>query len=192
MRRLKIDEKTLASQPQITPLLQQCGIQPARIIEVLRADSDDASLAAVAVWDQWTPANRNILGLEALAMAAGMSPRRLWELYSGANMMQSRELVGNMILNALPSIIAVTIKDAKRVKGLSSREHILKAARVLPTPKGSVINIGTPAAPDDEQEDEAPGGMLADADNFLMKASRAMGPKQLPAPEILEPEDEEE
>lgn len=195
LRRLDIDEKELAAQPQITPLLKQCGILPARVIEVLRADLDETARAVVALWDALTPANRNILGMEALAIAAGTTPRRLWEVYSGANMMQSRELVGNMILDSLPSIVAVTIKEAKKAKGTFSREHIYKAARVLPTPKGSVINIGTKGNQDEltEGDDDEPGGMLEDADTFMLKTSRAMGPKQLPAPkaEILAPEEDE-
>lgn len=190
LRRLKIDEKALAAQAQISPLLKQCGILPARVIEVLRADVDDAALAIVSIWDSLTPANRHLLGLEALAVAAGMTPRRLWELYSGANMMQSRELVGNMILNALPSIMAVTIRTAKKTDGYSSREHIYKAARVLPTPKGSVINIGTKGQDELESgdEDDGPGGMLEEADGFLMKASRAMSAKALPAPAVIDAE----
>lgn len=197
LRRLKVDAKELEAQPQIAPLLKQCGILPARVIEVLRADQDEASRAVVKLWDELTPANRNILGLEALAMATGITPRRLWEVYSGANMMQSREVVGNMILDSLPSIIAVTIKEARKAKGTFSREHILKAARVLPTPKGSVINIGTPRQDElpDGDGDDGPGGMLEGADDFLMRASRAMGAKALPAPaqpEILAPEDDEE
>jgi DNA-binding XRE family transcriptional regulator len=86
--RLKVDAAFLASQPQIAPLLKQCGITPARVIEVLRADENDASQAVVALWDSLTPANQRLLGPEALSVAAGLTPRRLWELYNGAIMMQ--------------------------------------------------------------------------------------------------------
>lgn len=190
--------EALNAQPQIAPLLKQCGILPARVIEVLRADQDEASLAVVKLWDSLTPANRNLLGLEALAMACQMTPRRLWELYNGANMMQSRESIGAMIADALPSIMRVTIKDAKKAKGFASREHIYKAARVLPTPKGSVINIGVPQGQQGELEDgdEPERRMLEGADDFLMKASRAMQGKALPAPakepEIIDAEIDEE
>ena len=110
--------------------------------------------------------------------------------------MQSRESIGAMIANALPEIMRVTIKDAKKVKGFASREHIFKAARVLPTPKGSVINIGVPQQQEDDggdDIDDAPGGLLEGADDFLMKASRAMA-KSLPAPkmEVMPPEDDGE
>lgn len=192
-----MDSEALSAQPQIAPLLKQCGILPTRVIEVLRADENGASQTMVALWDSLTRANQRILGLEALSMAAGLTPRRLWELYNGANLMQSRESIGAMIADALPAIMRVTIKDAKKVKGFASREHIFKAARVLPAPKGSVINIGVPQQPelDGGDDDDAPGGLLESSDDFLMKASRAMSLKALPAPaqpEILAPEDDDE
>ena len=176
--------------------MKQCGILPARLIEVLRADENGASQTVVALWDSLTRANQSLLGMDALAVAAGLTPRRLWELYSGASMVQSRESLGVLIAESLPTIMKVTIKEAKKVKGFSSREHIFKAARVLPTPKGSVINIGVPQQAelgkgddDDDFED------VESADDFLMRASRAMTTKALPAPpqpEILAPEEDED
>lgn len=180
------------AQPQIAPLLKQCGILPARVIEVLRADEDEGSLAAVKLWDTLTPANRNLIGLEGLAMASGITPRRLWELYSGATMMQTRESIGVMIANSLPGIMAVTLKDAKTKKGHLSREHVFKSARVLPTPKGSVINIGVPQAGELEPGDEPEGKLLEPADEFMMRASRAMTAKALPEPKQPEIIDAEE
>jgi hypothetical protein len=88
LRRLKVDVKFLESQPQISPLLKQSGILPARVIEVLRGDENGESQNLVALWDALTPANQKILGLEALSVAAGLTPRRLWELYNGASLMQ--------------------------------------------------------------------------------------------------------
>ena len=197
LQRLNVDPEYLASQPQIGPLLKQCGILPARLIEVLRADENEYSLKVVTLWDSLTRANQNLLGMEALSVAAGLTPRRLWELYSGASMVQSRESLGVLIAESLPTIMKVTIKEAKKVKGFSSREHIFKAARVLPTPKGSVINIGVPQQKELEAGHESDGDYddIESADDFLMRASRAMTAKALPAPaqpEILEPEEDEE
>lgn len=202
LKRLGVNVAFLNSQAQVTPLLKQCGILPARIIEVLRADHLDESRVVVGVWDSLTRAERGIIGMDALAVASGVTPRRLWEMYSGATMIQSRESLGVLIADSLPAIMKVTIKEAKKVKGYSSREHIFKAARVLPTPKGSVINIGVPNGKSEDDDDDgdddesAKGGMLESADDFLMRASRAMGAKALPAPtpepEILDPEEDEE
>jgi hypothetical protein len=199
LRRLGVNPEELRAQPKIYPLLKQCGILAARVIEVLRVDHQvEASQAVVAKWDKLSPATRSLLEpeiLEALAMASGLTPRRLWELYSGANLEQSRESVGNIIADALPAIMKVTAKDAKKVKGFASREHIFKAARVLPTPKGSVINIGVPQHELDDGDDDASDGMLESADDFLLRASRAMG-RALPAPakepEIIDAEVDED
>jgi hypothetical protein len=132
--------------------------------------------------------------LEGLALACKMTPRRLWELYCGANMMQSREAVGAMICEALPSVMQKTVKLAQGGK-YQAMEHIYKAARVLPTPKGSVINIGVPSGQENDSEGSGASEMrtLEGADDFLMRASRAMGAKQLPAPSVeVEPEEDED
>ena len=124
--------------------------------------------------------------MEGVSLAVGITPRRLWELYAGATMMQSRESVGVMIAEALPKIMAVTLRQAKTPKGYTSREHILKAARVLPVPKGSTtnINVGDKKQLDDGDGEEggvSDGGTLEASDDFLMRASKAMNAKQLPA-----------
>lgn len=179
---------------QVTPLFHRVGVKPERVIEVLASDMDPESSRLVALWAQLTPANKHILRLEGLALACSITPRRLWELYCGANMMQSREAVGVMICEALPSVMEKTVKLAQGGK-YQAMEHIYKAARVLPTPKGSVINIGVPGQKELEDGDDEPEGrMLEGADGFLLKASRAMGVKSLPAPTPVEEieEDEEE
>jgi hypothetical protein len=171
--------------PKIHPLLRQCGIKPERVIEVLSADLEPDSMKLIQMWDDLLPRERVMLGLEGLALAVGISPRRLWELYCGANLMQSRESIGAMIANSLPAIMAVTIKDAKKVKGFASREHIYKAARVLPTPKGTIINL--PGAQQKELEESDNGEPDPEdyqaADDLLLRASKAMG-KALPPPTI--------
>jgi hypothetical protein len=77
LRHLKVDTEALAAQHQIVPLLKQCGILPTRVIEVLRADDSPESGKLVALWDSLTPANQGLIGLEALSLAAGLTPRRL-------------------------------------------------------------------------------------------------------------------
>jgi len=188
LRDLGLTSEQLASHAQIAPLVKQCGITPARIIEVLRGDQDENSIKVIALWDKLTPYSRSAAGLEGVALGVGIPPRRLWELYAGATMMQSRESVGVMIADALPAIMRVTIKQAKTKDGFTSREHILKAARVLPVPKGSTTNINVGGNNQSEQNELGDGGeegaIIESADDFLMRASRAMGAKQLPAPTI--------
>ena len=101
----------------------------------------------MASWDALSAAERSLLGvevLEVLAISSGLPPRRLWEAYGTAAMLQSREATRAIIADALPGIMRVTAKDAKRSKGFASREHIYKAARVLPIPQGSTTVINMP------------------------------------------------
>lgn len=190
LARLGLTSEQVAGAVQVTSLFRRIGVKPERLIEVLQADSELESIRIVGIWTTLTPAQRKILGLEGLALASSMTPRRLWELYCGANMMQSRETIGAMICEALPSVMQKTVKLAQGGK-YQAMEHIYKAARVLPTPKGSVINIGVPQQGELESGDEPEGRSLEGCDDFLMRASRAMGAKQLPAP-VIEAEDDEE
>ena len=190
--RLGVTAEELNAQPQIGPQLMRCNIRPDRVMEVLRGDSDPHSMQLVAFWDKLLPTSQKIIGLDGLAMAAGLTPRRLWELFCGANLMQSRESIGVMIADALPEIMRVTIRQAKSPMGSAAREHVYKAARVLPTPKGTVINLpGAQPQHELEEPDEDDAGSLEEADGFLLKASRAMNPKALPAPAVIEAEAED-
>lgn len=195
LRRLDVDPVVLRDQPQIMPLLRQNAVRPEKLAEVLRCDVDPDSLKFVQLWDKLSPASRTLAGVEAIAMSAGMTPRRLWELFCGASLVQSRESVGLMIALSQPDIVRVTIEGAKKVKGIADREHLYKASGFLPTPKGSVttVNVGQPQ-PEEKQLGEGGRGELESADEFLLSASRVMSPKPLPAPapEIVDAEDEEE
>jgi len=194
LHRLGLSADQVDGTPQITYQLSQCGLDPKRVMEVLRGDQDENSNKAVALWDTLNSYERTAVRLEGVALCIGITPRRLWELYAGATMMQSRESVGVMIAESLPSILKVTIKRAKLSKGgYSDREHIFKAARVLPVPKGSTtnINVGSQTSGLDDGDFDDGGSDLESSDDALMKFSEAMGTKQLPAPTI-DAEDEYE
>ena len=175
-----MDEDQLASQPQIAPLLRLNGIRPERLVEVLRCDSNPESLKFVQAYDELTPAGRSLAGLEAIAVSVGILPRRLWELFAGAALVQSKESVAVMIAMSLPEVMAVTIKGAKKAKGLADREHLFKSARILPTPKGSttVINMGKPGEDEEEKDEDDAKGDLEPADGFVLSAAKIMNPKK--------------
>ena len=182
MRKYGVTAEQLADQPQVTPLLRQNGVKPSRLVEVLRCDTELESLAFVQFWDSLSSTARSDIGLEVAALAAGLTPRRLWELYHGATLMQAKESVAVMMAEALPAIMRRALSRAKTVKGDRDRERIMKAARILPTPKGSttVIYPGLPAATTDEDDADEHRGDLESADDFLMKAAKAMHGKGLP------------
>ena len=167
-------------------------------MDVLACDTDTLSIAFVRKWQELTPAQRKIAGLEAIAFASQITPRRLWELYQGAVLMQSRETVGIKIARALHEVFDVTIRNAKTRKGLADREHLYKVSGSLPTPKGSTmnINVGQPQKQLEESDDTE--GYLEPADDVLLRAAKVMNAKQLPPgpaqEEVIEgdPDEEEE
>jgi hypothetical protein len=160
------------------------------ILDTLRCDIAPESFVFVKVWDGLTPAERDCVGLEAIAVASDITPRRLYELFMGASMIQGREMVGLTLALTLPGAMRQTAELALTPMGHMAREHLFKAARVLPTPKGSTTNInlgkkqGELGDGDDDDEDED-GSTLEAADDFMLRASKAMGQKQLPAPVVI-------
>ncbi len=192
LRRLEVDADLLATEPQIGYRLRQNGIPPQRLADILRCDGAPESQAFVGVWDRLTPADRALAGIEALAMAAGITPRRLYEVFAGAAMMQSREDVGLTIALALPNAMRVTVREAQKAKGHFAREHLFKAARVLPVPKGSTTNINVGNQKELPEPDESTGD-LEPADPFLLRAAKAMYPtKALPAPTVAVDSEEDD
>lgn len=198
MRKHGVTAEQIADAPQIMPLLKQNGIKPDRLVEVLRCDSEPESLGFVQFWDALSRTDRSDLGLEAVALAAGLTPRRLWELYHGAALVQAKESVAVMMAEALPVITKRMIARAKTAKGDRDRDRFLKATRVLPVPKGSTTVINMPNALTEGEEPEASttAGDLESADDFLMRAGKAMHGRtpQLPAApdDVMDVEVEEE
>jgi hypothetical protein len=186
--------KALDASPSMAPYLKQMGLIPQKIVDTLRFDDQEESRRFIALWDSLTPASRSLVGLDALALGIGITPRRLWEIFNGALMIQSREMVGGMIALALPEVFKITIKNAKKSKGYADREHLYKVSGSLPTPKGSVTNINLGEKKELEAPDDDEGGMLEAADDQLMRFSRAMQTKALPKPEpeIIDAEVDEE
>src|SRR5271166_2209538 len=119
LRQLEIDLDVLASSPQITPLLNQNGIKADRVVEVLRCDDQPDSLTFVRKWDSLTPSSRSIAGIEVIALAAGLTPRRLWELFQGASLVQAKQSVSVLLAESLPEIMQTAIRGAKLAKGLA-------------------------------------------------------------------------
>ena len=195
-RKLGVTAEQLADSPQITPLLRRNGIRPRRVIEALRCDTEPESLAFVQFWDGLTAQQQKDITLEIAAFAAETTPRRLWELYQGATLIQAKESVAVMLAESLAPIMRKTIKQARygrrvmdkqgnvlMVDDDSAQQIIYKAARILPTPKGSTTVINMPrglGSGDEDDDGPQKSGDLESADDFLMKAAKAMHGKGLP------------
>lgn len=195
-----IDPEVFGRTPKVFNRLRRNKVSNELLIETLRGDDDPDSIKFIVTWDSLSQVARKNLGIDAIAVAAGLTPRRLWEVFNGATMMQSREAVGLKIAMSLPAVFDVTIKNALKAKGIDDREHLYKVSGSLPTPKGATtnINVGQPKPAELTDGDETKGDLEA-ADDFMLSASKVMNAKQLPAPkdnipdaEFEEPEEDEE
>lgn len=195
LRRLEVDPEVLAAAIQITPLLRQNGVTLWRLIEILRCDDQAESQAFVKLWDSLTAPARSLAGVEALAIASGTTPQRLWGVFAAAVLVQSKQSVAVTIALGLPGAMRVTVAEAQKVKGHFAREHLFKAGRVLPVPKGSTTNINLGGQKELPEGEEQGGGDLVPCDDFLLQAASAMYPKKAlpaPLPDIESEEDEPE
>jgi hypothetical protein len=170
-------------------MLKSNGIRVEQFLDVLRCDPTPASITFVQKWDELTPNQRVLAGLEAVGVSIGILPHQLWGMFQAASLWQANQSAAVLVALALPDVIKVTIKGAKKAKGFGDREHLLKAARVLPTPKGSVTNINLPGKSEEAEElEDETAGDLEPPDEFLMNAAKAMGPQKAlpPAPAVEE------
>ena len=105
-----------------------------------------------------------------------------------------------MMAEALPAIMKRALSRAKTVKGDRDRERIMKAAESFPRPRAarpsSIPDFLLQRTEEDGTDEHR--GDLESADDFLMKAAKAMHGKGLPPgpvldeAEIIEIEDEPE
>src|SRR6185503_16370364 len=107
-------------------------------------------------WNSISESDHDYLSLEEIAVAAGLSPRRLWEVLAGACLQQSADTVKLMVSAAQPKIVDATIKAATEEKpildnqgeiightygDIRAQETIYRITGLMPTPKGSTLSI---------------------------------------------------
>lgn len=129
------------TEPIITPMLKMVDGGINHCITVLRAHDDDDARDFLSMWDQCSQQDRGVLSVEEISHAAGVGSLRLAEVTQTALFLYGNMQTQMMMAAGLPQIVAQSIKQAKRPKGLADREWMLKAGKILPIPKGAQIAI---------------------------------------------------
>jgi len=174
---LGITAAQVDSEARIQPLLKRAGLNTEGVVEILSADPSEEAQKFVAMYRKVPRDDRTRISVEAFAIAAGMTTRRLWEVLCGAAMQQGRDTVALMVSVAQPDVVARTIKQAKTVKGLYDREHLFKAVGFLPVNKGQQIFINSRPVDEKEVEDDTDGtGSLPTMDQFLLDVQQVISP----------------
>ena len=129
------------TEPVITPMLKTVDGGINHCITVLRAHDDDDARDFLEMWDGCTQTDRSVLSIEEISHAAGIGSLRLSEIVNSAIFLYGNMQTQMMLGAGLPKIVATSIKQAMKPKGLADREWMLKAGKILPIPKGAQIAI---------------------------------------------------
>ena len=140
---------------------------------------------------------QNAIYLEEICLVMAVNPAEMFgdcvEIAYEHKLNTTRALISL----ATPKVMARNIKEALKAKGVEDRRMFLTAAQVLPSPKGSVINV-TANAQSAALNPSATGGLPSFEDSTLIfsdivKRAAELPPATLPdAPDPLPSTDEEE
>ena len=170
------------TEPVITPMLKTVDGGIAHCITALRSHDDDDARDFLEMWDVCSATDRKVLAIEEIAHAAGIGSLRLAEVTQTALFLYGNMQTQMMMAAGLPQIVAQSIKQAKRPKGLADREWMLKAGKILPVPKGSQIAIQNNLTPGREAPQLSEGAHeWKYPDERLKEIVAITNPKQLAA-----------
>lgn len=193
-KRLGVKQEDVDAALKISNRLREVGLTTERVVEILDADDSEEGRTFLAKYRTISRSDLAYLCIEEICLAAGLTPRRLWEVISGARLIQSQDAVKLIIADSMPKVVlnaikaateAVPIMDGQgQVQGwtygdVKATEFLGKISGLMPMPKGSttVLNIGGGLPIPQDEPDKTP---LENMDSFL-NGLQGAGPKQLQA-----------
>jgi hypothetical protein len=144
---LGVPPNTVAEAPRITHLIAKIrGGLPAAL-EALRASDAPEARKFIARYDNllYPSYVRRVLPLEAFAVAAGISPTRLFGVIAEAIRVQAQQLGVVKAAQRHEEIVDVSSECAANPLGVEDRMAHLKHMAFLPAAKGAQISIVTNA-----------------------------------------------
>lgn len=196
-KRLGVKQEDVDAAIKIGYRLREVGLTTERIVEILDSDSSDEGRAFLVKYRTISKSDLAYLTIEELCIASGLTPRRLWEVLSGARLEQSQDVVKLIIADSMPKVVSNAVRAATeampimdnegKVQGwvygdMKATEFLGKVSGLLPTPKGvsAVFNVGPQLPiPSDEADDGIP---LPSMDSVLKDLQNMVTVPQLEAP----------
>lgn len=208
--RLGVTQEQLDGEIKISNRLREVGLTAERVVELLDEDDSPDSRTFVNRYRQISQSDLAYLPIESIALAAGLTPRRLWELISGARLQQSQDVVKLIISDSMPKVVANAVRAATTgtpfsingtpmldSKGdpiligygdMKATEFLGKVSGLMPMPKGvtTILNVGNsgPLPSERVEVDELP---LQDMDSTLKQLQQITAVPQLEAPKVEVP-----
>lgn len=139
--RLEITQDQLDFAPKMDHLFEAIGGRE-KAFEFLSFSEEGEVRTIFQLRARLTKSQKRDVPLEAYAIAAGMSPKRLFGFISQELMDQSMKMSAMIARLAHPELVQDSIKFASKPAGIKDREMIHKAVGFLPTPKNhfTVVN----------------------------------------------------
>ncbi len=189
-RILGVDPSAVAAAPKISRLIAKLEDGKATALEALRASDLPEARQFMSKYDNTLlPAFvRRVLPIEAFAIAAGLSPTRLWGVIAEVFRLQKMQLGAIKAAERHEAIVEVSSATALLPDGVEDRMAHLKHMGFTPSPRGSTINIGVTATATAQSAAVAAAALPAPEDTIrrMVEARQraALGPaatKELPA-----------
>lgn len=133
---LEITEEDLEDVAKIDDLFNEIGGRE-KAFEYLAFCEEPDALKIFQLRRRLDPDQRQQLPLEAYAVAAGITPKRLFCMISGEIMERSMKMSAMLAKLHHPEVVQQTIAVAMTKNGYKDREALHKAVGFLPTPKNS-------------------------------------------------------
>jgi len=93
------------------------------------------------VYDETPERDRKQIPFEAVALKAGVGSAPLLGAMMLAFQSYQAQKSAALVMGEHPSIVAASVKFAKKSRGIQDRKMLHEAVRFLPTPKGQSINL---------------------------------------------------
>jgi hypothetical protein len=188
---LGVAPNAVADAPKIGHLISKLENGKQTALETLRASDFPEARKFISKYDNvLLPAFvRRTLPIEAFAIAAGISPTRLWGVIAEVFRLQKAQLGAVKAAQRHERIVEVSSQVAELPEGVDDRMAHLKHMGFTPSPRGSTINIGVSATANAAARAEAPTAYLPPAEDTIKRTIEARQrnpltagqPPQLPA-----------
>jgi hypothetical protein len=182
---------SVADAPKIGHLISKLENGKQTALETLRASDFPEARKFISKYDNvLLPAFvRRTLPIEAFAIAAGISPTRLWGVIAEVFRLQKAQLGAVKAAQRHERIVEVSSQVAELPEGVDDRMAHLKHMGFTPSPRGSTINIGVSATATAAAASRADAAVLPAPEDTIRRmvearqrqAALAGGQRELPA-----------
>lgn len=207
---LGLTPEQVDAQPLITPVLRKVKILE-DVPEYLRISDEPDARCFMGVFDGLPKNRRRDAPLEAVAIAAGLTTTRLFELIAGAVFTQSRYEAALLAAASHPKVVAKSIEKALEEplkieredgsvawlpakSGLADRKMLHLQAGFIPVPKTQIVSL--PGVKSIDARTQTAVSILPAVESSVQRLADRLGERLLEAPsdrpEIVESEDDEE